>query len=107
MGPAIGVSRPPQSAKKGLPPNETSQPWLEPTTSHPGEEEVMGKGQEIDVEQIMAQIRENIRRRRTAGERPVPENRSSPFDDGHAAADFARLHSDYNIQNVSIVSNRR
>jgi 2-polyprenyl-3-methyl-5-hydroxy-6-metoxy-1,4-benzoquinol methylase len=67
----------------------------------------MGEGQEIDVEQIMAQIRENIRRRRTAGENPVPESRSSPFDDGHAAADFAHLHSGYDIQNVSIVSNRR
>ena len=67
----------------------------------------MGEGQEIDVGQIMDQIRENIRRRRTAGERPVPENRVSPFDDGHAAADFGYLHSGYDIQNVSFVSHRR
>jgi O-antigen chain-terminating methyltransferase len=67
----------------------------------------MGEGQEIDVEQIMDQIRENIRRRRTAGESPVPEKRSSPFDDGHAAADFAHLHSGYDIRNISFVSYRR
>src|SRR5438093_7285756 len=67
----------------------------------------MGGVQEIDVEQIMDQIRENIRRRRTAGESPVPENRVSPFDDGQAAADFAQLHSGYDIWNVSFASNRR
>jgi 2-polyprenyl-3-methyl-5-hydroxy-6-metoxy-1,4-benzoquinol methylase len=67
----------------------------------------MGEGPDADVGQIMDQIRENIRRRRAAGERPLPENRSSPFDDGHAAADFARLHSDYDIRNASFVSNRR
>jgi 2-polyprenyl-3-methyl-5-hydroxy-6-metoxy-1,4-benzoquinol methylase len=70
-----------------------------------GQKEVMG--QEIDVGQIMDQIRENIRKRRTAGENPVPEKRSSPFDDGHAAADFAHLHSGYDIRNVSFVSSRR
>ena len=67
----------------------------------------MGEVQGIDVEQIMERIRENIRRRRSTGESPTSENHVSPFDDGQAAADFAYVHSGYDIRNASFVSHRR
>lgn len=66
----------------------------------------MDEAQEIDVEQIMRRIRENIRRRRDAEGHPTSEKHTSPFDDGQAAADFAYLHSGYNIQHVSFASHR-
>jgi hypothetical protein len=72
-----------------------------------GEDEVMDQAQEIDVEQIMGRIRENIRRRRGAEGHPTSGKHTSPFDDGQAAADFAYLHSGYDIQHVSFVSHRR
>jgi len=67
----------------------------------------MDQVQEIDVEQIMRSIRENIRRRRGAEGHPTSEKPTSPFDDGQAAADFAYLHSGYDIQHVSFASHRR
>src|SRR5436309_6093803 len=66
----------------------------------------MGEVQEIDVEQIMDRIRENIRRRRSAGDSPTSENHLSPFDSGQAAADLAYLHSGHDVRNVSFVSHR-
>ena len=67
----------------------------------------MDQVQEIDVEQIMGRIRENIRRRRGAEGHPVSGKHTSPFDDGQAAADFAYLHSGYDIRHGSFVSHRR
>jgi SAM-dependent methyltransferase len=72
-----------------------------------GEDAVMNEVQEIDVEQIMERIRENIKRRRSAGEIPAPERDTSTFLHGQVAADFASLHSGYDINNVSLVSHRR
>ena len=67
----------------------------------------MDQTQEIDVEQVMRRIREHIHRRRAAEGYPTPEKRAFPFDDGQTAADFAYLHSGYNIQHVSFASHRR
>ena len=67
----------------------------------------MNEVQQIDVEQIMERIRENIRRRRSAGDIPTPEHDTSPFADDQVAADLAYLHSGYDITNVSLVSHRR
>ena len=73
-----------------------------------GEDAVMNEVQEIDVERIMERIRENIRRRKSAGDIPAPEHDdSSLFADGQVAADVAYLHSGYDITNVSLVSHRR
>ena len=72
-----------------------------------GEDAVMNEVQDIDVEQIMERIRENIRRRRSAGDIPAPEHDTSLFAHGQVAADFAYLHSGYDITNVSLVSHRR
>jgi SAM-dependent methyltransferase len=71
-----------------------------------GEDEVMGEAPEIDVEQIMERIRENIRRRRSAGKGGPSESHVSPFDEGSAEADLASLHSGYDIRDVSFVSHR-
>ena len=67
----------------------------------------MNEVQEIDVERIMERIRENIRRRRSTGDIPAPERGTSTFLHGQVAADFAYLHSGYDINNVSLVSHRR
>jgi O-antigen chain-terminating methyltransferase len=67
----------------------------------------MNEAQEIDVERIMERIRENIRRRRSIGDLPAPERDTSTFLHGQVAADFAYLHSSYDINNVSLVSHRR
>ena len=67
----------------------------------------MNEVQEIDVEQIMERIRENIKRRRSAGDIPAPERDIPTFLHGQAAADFAYLHSGYDINDVSLVSHRR
>jgi O-antigen chain-terminating methyltransferase len=72
-----------------------------------GEDAVMNEVQEVDVEQIMERIRENIKRRRSAGDIPAPERDTSTFLHGQVAADFASLHSGYDINNVSLVSHRR
>jgi SAM-dependent methyltransferase len=69
-----------------------------------GEDAVMNEVQEIDVERIMERIRENIRRRRSTG---ASERGTSTFLHGQVAADFAYLHSGYDINNVSLVSHRR
>jgi O-antigen chain-terminating methyltransferase len=63
--------------------------------------------QQIDVERVMHRIRENIRRRTSAGDVPAPEPDPSPFADGQGAADLAYLHSGYDITDVSLVSHRR
>ena len=63
--------------------------------------------QQIDVERVMERIRENIRRRRSAGDIPAPEHDTSPFADDQVAADLAYLHSGYDITDVSLVSHRR
>jgi hypothetical protein len=67
----------------------------------------MNEVQEIDVERIMERIRENIRRRRSAGDIPAPERDSSTFLHGQVATDFACLHSGYDINDVPFVSHRR
>ena len=67
----------------------------------------MNEVQEIDVEQIMERIRENIKRRRSAGDIPAPERDTSTFLHGQVAADLAYLHSGYDITNVPLVSHRR
>jgi len=72
-----------------------------------GEDAVMNEVQQIDVEQIMERIRENIRRRRSAGDISIPEPDTSPILHGQVAADFAYLHSGYDINDVSLVSHRR
>jgi O-antigen chain-terminating methyltransferase len=72
-----------------------------------GEDAVMNEVQEIDVEQIMERIRDNIRRRRSAGDISIPEQDTSPFLHGQVAADFAALHSGYDINDVPLVSHRR
>jgi O-antigen chain-terminating methyltransferase len=72
-----------------------------------GEDAVMNEVQQIDVEQIMERIRENIRRRRSAGDIAIPEPDTSPILHGQVAADFAYLHSGYDINDVSLVSHRR
>jgi O-antigen chain-terminating methyltransferase len=71
------------------------------------EDAVMNEVQEIDVEQIMERIRENIRRRRSAGDIPTPEPDTSPFLHGQVAADLDYLHSGYDINNMPLVSHRR
>jgi O-antigen chain-terminating methyltransferase len=71
------------------------------------EDAVMNEVQEIDVEQIMERIRENIRRRRSAGDIPTPEHDTSPFLHGQVAADLDYLHSGYDINNMPLVSHRR
>jgi hypothetical protein len=68
---------------------------------------VMNEVQEIDVEQIMERIRENIRRRRSAGDIPSPEHDTSPLFHGQVAADLDYLHSGYDINNMPLVSHRR
>ena len=67
----------------------------------------MNEVQEIDVEQIVERTRENIKRRRSVGDIPALEPDTSPFAHGPMVADFAYLHSDYDINNVSLVSHRR
>src|SRR5688500_1560570 len=67
----------------------------------------MNEVQGIDVDQIMERIRENIRRRRSAGDIPAPEPDTCTFLHGQVAADLACLHSGYDINNVSLVSHRR
>ena len=67
----------------------------------------MNEVQEIDVERIMERIRENIKRRRSAGDIPAPERDTSTFLHGQVAADFALLHSGYDITDVPLVSHRR
>ena len=71
------------------------------------EDAVMNEVQEIDVERIMERIRENIRRRRSAGDIPTPEPDTSPFLHGQVTADFDYLHSGYDINTVPLVSHRR
>jgi SAM-dependent methyltransferase len=66
----------------------------------------MAEVQEIDVEQLMERIRENIRRRKNLQEQPISEERTSPFDDGEAAADLAYLHSGYDSRTVPVASPR-
>ena len=58
-----------------------------------GEDAVMNEVQQVDVEQIMERIRENIRRRRSAGDIPTPEPDTSPFLHGEVSADLDYLHS--------------
>lgn len=81
----------------------------------------MDELQEIDVEQIMEQIRENIRRRRIAvGEgfsppderaginpAPTPSRSPVPSSDGRVAADLASLHSSYDIYHIHLTSHRK
>ena len=86
----------------------------------------MDELQEIDVEQIMERIRENIRRRRTAGGEgfslPVDQAGVSPAltpsqigrgktlplrTDGQVAADLAILHSGYDVYHIHFTSHRR
>ena len=66
----------------------------------------MGEEHEVDVEQIMARIRESIRRRRGLEESPKANDDASPFEDSQAAVDFAYLHSGHDIRRVSFVSHR-
>jgi SAM-dependent methyltransferase len=61
---------------------------------------------EIDIDQIMERIRENIRHRRSVEEGVTSETHVSPFDEGHASADLAYLHSGYDIRNVVFTSHR-
>ena len=67
----------------------------------------MSDVQQVDVEQIMERIRENIKRRRSAGDIPAPEPDTSTFLRGQITADLAYLHSGYDINDVPFVSHRR
>ena len=69
-------------------------------------DEGMGDAPEIDVEQLMDRIRENIRQKRRGAGPAVPEDVTSPFDDGQGPVDLAYLHSGFDIQNIPFASHR-
>jgi len=64
----------------------------------------MADVQDIDVEQIMGQVRENIMRRRQEPTLSYPTERSS---DGQVMADLASLHNGYDIYRMHFTSHRR
>jgi SAM-dependent methyltransferase len=61
---------------------------------------------EVDVEQIMKQIREDIARKRSAGASVMPSRNSATAANGHASAELAALHTYGDIYNVRFTSHR-
>ena len=66
----------------------------------------MAAVRDIDVEQIVKQVRENIRQRRSVEDGLPPAPRVSPFETGQPAIDFASLHSDSDIRHIPFTSHR-
>ncbi|MBI4640997.1 MAG: hypothetical protein HY731_09895 [Candidatus Tectomicrobia bacterium] len=64
----------------------------------------INKPQEGDVEQIMEQIRENIRRRR---QELLPSGSTNSPSDAQVVADLASLHSSYGISYIPFTSSRK
>lgn len=60
--------------------------------------------QEVNVEQVMEQIREDIRRRRQGSS---PADGGSPASHNPVAADLASLHNTYDLSRVYFTSHRR
>ena len=67
---------------------------------------MVGGQQDIDIEQVVKQLREHVRRRNDVKESFTTANRVYPFADGQAALDLARLHSGYDVQDVAFTSHR-
>lgn len=66
----------------------------------------MAAVQDIDVEQIVKQVRENIRQRRSVEDSLTSAQRVSPFEAGQPAIDFASLHSHFDIRDIPLASHR-
>lgn len=66
----------------------------------------MAAVRDIDVEQIVKQVRENIRQRRSVEDSLTSAQRVSPFETGQPAIDFAALHTDYEIRHIPLRSHR-
>ena len=66
----------------------------------------MAAVRDIDVEQIVKQVRENIRQRRSVEASLTSAQRVSPFETGQPAIDFASLHSDGDIRHIPLASHR-
>jgi O-antigen chain-terminating methyltransferase len=64
----------------------------------------MGDVQDIDVEQIMEWLREDVKRRR---QQHSLEHQTTRFPDDELAADFACLHTGYDVYNLQFTSHRR
>jgi SAM-dependent methyltransferase len=64
----------------------------------------MGEVQDIDVEQIMEWLRDDIKKRRQPHS---AEPKTSHFLDDELAADYASLHTGYDIYNLQFTSHRR
>jgi SAM-dependent methyltransferase len=64
----------------------------------------MADVQDIDVEQIMKQVQENIRRRR---QEPTLAYQTEYASNGQVTADLASLHNDHNISSMNFTSHRR
>src|SRR5262245_46588047 len=71
-----------------------------------GGRRAMSSGQQIDVEQIMAQIREDIVRKRRTGESPILTPKSAPASDGTRGADLAALQTYADVYSIDLVSHR-
>src|SRR5262245_25569435 len=69
-----------------------------------GRRKAMADVQDIDVEQVMEQVRENIRRRRQEPTLAYPTERSS---DDQVTAALASLHHDHDIYRMHFTSHRR
>jgi SAM-dependent methyltransferase len=61
---------------------------------------------EIDVEQIMKQIREDLSRKRSGGEGSGLSRSSTPPADGHLSTDLTTLHSSWDVYNTPFTSHR-
>src|SRR5262245_36547245 len=67
----------------------------------------MQPAEDLDIEQIMEQIRSNIRRRSSPRDGVIPEDITSEFRNRHVEAALDYLHSGYDIQRISFSSRRR
>lgn len=66
----------------------------------------MAEAEELDAERIMERIRENVRRRRSAGQVSAPPGTPAPISDDGGEADLASLQSTYDVYHIPITSHR-
>jgi SAM-dependent methyltransferase len=61
---------------------------------------------EVDVEQIMRQVRADTSGKKSTGEGSKPSGNAGPRSDGQVAADLAALHAHWDVYNIDSTSHR-
>jgi SAM-dependent methyltransferase len=61
---------------------------------------------EVDVEQIMRQVRADTSGKKSTGEGSKPSGNAGPRSDGQVAADLAALHAHWDVYNIHSTSHR-